>query len=192
MIAVEDVQVRNGVKSADGTVDASRRKVRAKSGLNKAILDLGHGEFRRKLEYKPAWYSEYFVAVPPQNTSRTSPAVFPSRTARRKPGSPAGSAVMRQPRTTSALQTGWRRGGAVITNGRRSQASVVALWDFSVALSARASAVYLFVLAAGKAGSEDLRRTTTPLYSHGSRSLERGKSRGRQLCDFYDAKFARA
>jgi putative transposase len=73
MIAVEDLQVRNMVKSASGTVEAPGRNVRAKSGLNKSILDQGWGEFRRQLEYKTAWRGGYFVAVPPQNTSRTCP-----------------------------------------------------------------------------------------------------------------------
>ncbi len=73
MIAVEDLQVRNMTRSASGTVDAPGRNVRAKSGLNKAILDQGWGEFRRQLEYKTAWRGGYFVAVPPRNTSRTCP-----------------------------------------------------------------------------------------------------------------------
>jgi len=47
MIAVEDLQVRNMSKWASGTTDAPGRNVRAKSGLNKAILDQGWGEFRR-------------------------------------------------------------------------------------------------------------------------------------------------
>jgi putative transposase len=73
MIAVEDLKVRNMTKSASGTAQAPGRHVRAKSGLNKAILDQGWGEFRRQLEYKTAWRGGYFVAVAPQNTSRTCP-----------------------------------------------------------------------------------------------------------------------
>ena len=57
-----------------GTVDAPGRHVRAKSGLNQAILDQGWFEFRRQLEYKTAWRGGFFVAVPPQNTSRTCPS----------------------------------------------------------------------------------------------------------------------
>ena len=74
MIAVEDLQVRNMSKSASGTTDAPGRNVRAKSGLNRAILDQGWGEFRRQIEYKTAWRGGFFVAVPPQNTSRTCPS----------------------------------------------------------------------------------------------------------------------
>ncbi|MGF6439772.1 RNA-guided endonuclease InsQ/TnpB family protein [Paraburkholderia youngii] len=73
MIAVEDLKVRNMSKSASGTLEAPGRNVRAKSGLNKAILDQGWGEFRRQLEYKTAWCGGFFVVVHPRNTSRTCP-----------------------------------------------------------------------------------------------------------------------
>jgi len=73
MVCIEDLQVRNMSRSASGTKDAPGRKVRAKSGLNKAILDQGWFEFHRQLEYKLAWNGGMFVVVPPQNTSRTCP-----------------------------------------------------------------------------------------------------------------------
>jgi putative transposase len=73
MIAVEDLKISNMSKSAKGTADAPGRNVRAKSGLNKSILDQGWGEFRRQLEYKTAWTGGYFVAIDPKNTSRTCP-----------------------------------------------------------------------------------------------------------------------
>lgn len=57
-------------KSPKGSAEAPGRNVRAKSGLNKAILDQGWGE-RCQLEYKVAWRGGYFVAVDPKNTSRT-------------------------------------------------------------------------------------------------------------------------
>lgn len=41
MIVVEDLKVRHMSRSASGTIDAPGRNVRAKSGLNKAILDQG-------------------------------------------------------------------------------------------------------------------------------------------------------
>ena len=61
-------------KSSKGTVETPVKKVRQKSGLNRAILDQGWGEFRRQLEYKLAWNGGTLLAVPPQNTSRTCPA----------------------------------------------------------------------------------------------------------------------
>ena len=74
LVCVEDLAVRNMSRSAVGTVDAPGRNVRAKSGLNKAILDQGWSEFRRQLEYKLAWSGGHLIAVPPANTSRTCPA----------------------------------------------------------------------------------------------------------------------
>ena len=44
-----------------------------KSGLNRAILDQGWGEFRRQLCYKMVWNGGILLAVPPHNTSRTCP-----------------------------------------------------------------------------------------------------------------------
>ena len=73
MVCIEDLQVRNMSKSAAGTTESPGRKVRAKSGLNKAILDQGWAEFRRQLDYKLAWNGGHLIAVPPQNTSRTCP-----------------------------------------------------------------------------------------------------------------------
>ena len=73
MVCIEDLQVRNMSRSAAGTTEQPGRNVRAKSGLNKSILDQGWFEFRRQLDYKLAWRGGWLVAVPPQNTSRTCP-----------------------------------------------------------------------------------------------------------------------
>jgi len=73
LVFVEDLQVRNMSRSAAGTTEVPGRNVRAKSGLNKAILDQGWFEFRRQLDYKLAWSGGRLVAVPPRNTSRTCP-----------------------------------------------------------------------------------------------------------------------
>ncbi len=73
MVCIEDLQVRNMSRSAAGTADAPGKNVRAKSGLNKSILDQGWFEFRRQLDYKLAWRGGWLVAVPPQYTSRTCP-----------------------------------------------------------------------------------------------------------------------
>ena len=74
MIVVEDLQVKNMSRSASGNVAEPGRNVRAKSGLNKSILDQGWGEFGRQLDYKSAWKGGWFVAIPPANTSRECPA----------------------------------------------------------------------------------------------------------------------
>lgn len=74
MVCIEYLQVRNMSKSAAGNSEAPGRNVKAKSGLNKSILDQGWFEFRRQLEYKQAWRGGEVLAVPPRNTSRTCPA----------------------------------------------------------------------------------------------------------------------
>jgi putative transposase len=73
MAAVEHLQVSNMSRPAAGSVQQAGRKVKQKSGLNKALLDQGWAEFRRQLEYKMLWEGGLFLAVPPSNTSRTCP-----------------------------------------------------------------------------------------------------------------------
>jgi putative transposase len=73
LVCIEDLQVRNMSKSSKGNLEQHGKNVRQKSGLNRAILDQGWGEFRRQLEYKMDWNGGMLVAVPPQNTSRTCP-----------------------------------------------------------------------------------------------------------------------
>ncbi|BAP45320.1 DNA (cytosine-5-)-methyltransferase [Pseudomonas sp. StFLB209] len=73
MVCIEDLQVRNMSRSAAGTAEAPGRNVRAKSGLNRSILDQGWFEFRRQLDYKLAWRGGWLIAVPPRDTSRTCP-----------------------------------------------------------------------------------------------------------------------
>jgi putative transposase len=71
LIVLEDLSVKSMSRSAKGTVNAPGRNVRAKSGLNRSILDQGWGEFRRQLEYKQAWRGGMVIAIDPRNTSRT-------------------------------------------------------------------------------------------------------------------------
>ncbi|MCK0509550.1 RNA-guided endonuclease InsQ/TnpB family protein [Aromatoleum buckelii] len=73
MVCIEDLQVRNMSRSAAGSSEQPGKQVRAKSGLNKTILDQGWAEFRRQLDYKLAWNGGHLIAVPPRNTSRTCP-----------------------------------------------------------------------------------------------------------------------
>jgi len=74
IVCIEDLQVRNMSKSAAGSSDSPGLDVKAKSGLNKSILDQGWFEFRRQLEYKQVWLGGDVLAVPARNTSRTCPA----------------------------------------------------------------------------------------------------------------------
>ena len=70
VIVVEDLKTANMSKSASGTKENPGKKVRAKSGLNKSILDQGWSEFRRQLEYKQQWRGGKVIAAPPQYTSQ--------------------------------------------------------------------------------------------------------------------------
>ncbi len=74
VIAIEDLEVKSMTRSARGSVEKPGRNVRAKAGLNKALLNHGLGEFRRQLEYKAAWRGGVVIAVPPHHTSQTCPA----------------------------------------------------------------------------------------------------------------------
>jgi putative transposase len=72
-VCLEDLQVRNMSRSAAGSRETPGEQVRAKAGLNRAILDQGWCEFRRQLEYKLSWNGGSLILVPPQNTSRRCP-----------------------------------------------------------------------------------------------------------------------
>jgi len=74
MVCVEDLQVRNMSKSAAGSLASPGRNVRAKSGLNRSILNQGWFEFRRQLQYKLGWKGGMLIVVPPHNSSRECPA----------------------------------------------------------------------------------------------------------------------
>ena len=73
MIIIEDLKVRNMSKSAKGDSGAPGTSVKAKSGLNKSILDQGWYEFRRQLEYKQLWKGGEVLAVPAHYTSQRCP-----------------------------------------------------------------------------------------------------------------------
>ncbi|EIV9271139.1 transposase [Klebsiella pneumoniae] len=70
MIVVEDLKVSNMSKSAKGTAEQPGRNVRAKSGLNRSILDQGWYEMRRQLEYKQLWRGGQVLVAPPAYTSQ--------------------------------------------------------------------------------------------------------------------------
>lgn len=70
IVVVEELQIRNMSRSASGTLENPGKNVRAKSGLNKSILDQGWYEFRRQLEYKLRWRGGEIRTVPAQFTSQ--------------------------------------------------------------------------------------------------------------------------
>jgi IS605 OrfB family transposase len=69
-ICIEDLKVSNMSRSAKGTAEKHGKNVKAKSGLNKSILDQGWHEFRRQLEYKTNWNGGKLIAVNPKYTSQ--------------------------------------------------------------------------------------------------------------------------
>ena len=73
LVCIEDLQIRNMSRSSKGNSEQHGKMVRQKSGLNRAILDQGWGEFRRQLDYKVAWNGGILLAVPPHFTSQNCP-----------------------------------------------------------------------------------------------------------------------
>lgn len=70
MIVIEDLKVSNMSKSAKGKTDQHGKNVRAKSSLNRTILDQGWYELRRQLEYKQLWRGGQVLAINPAYTSQ--------------------------------------------------------------------------------------------------------------------------
>ena len=70
MIVVEELKIKNMSRSAKGSLEAPGKKVRAKSGLNKSILDQGWSEFKRQLAYKATWLGGLLIEVSPKHTSQ--------------------------------------------------------------------------------------------------------------------------
>ena len=71
MIACEDLKIGNMSKSASGSMENKGRNVKAKSGLNKSILDQGWGMMINMLEYKQQWQGGLLIKVNPRYTSQT-------------------------------------------------------------------------------------------------------------------------
>ena len=70
LLAVEDLQVAAMTASAKGTVEAPGSKVAQKAGLNRSILDLSPGVFRRLLAYKCEAFGGNLAAVPAAYSSQ--------------------------------------------------------------------------------------------------------------------------
>ena len=72
IIAIENLRVKNMMRSAAGTITQPGTNVAAKAGLNRSIAQQGWGMFRLRLEQKAqaATTETIVVAVNPVNTSR--------------------------------------------------------------------------------------------------------------------------
>lgn len=71
LVVVEDLKVRNMTRTAKGTVAAPGVNVRAKAGLNRAILSKGWGGLLLRLEHKARYNGSRVTRVPPAYTSKT-------------------------------------------------------------------------------------------------------------------------
>ena len=69
IIVLKDLQIKNMSKSACGP----GKNVKAKSGLNRRMLDQGWHEFKRQLAYKAKWLGGDVILVNPKYTSQTCP-----------------------------------------------------------------------------------------------------------------------
>ena len=71
LIALEDLGVKNMIRSAKGTVENPGKNVAQKSGLNRSILEHGWGMFRQRLTDKAtsATTAVEAVAINPAHTS---------------------------------------------------------------------------------------------------------------------------
>ena len=70
LVVLENLRIKNMTASASGTREKPGRNVRAKSRLNRRIIDQGWGDFRRQLQYKLMWNGGLLVLVDPRDTSR--------------------------------------------------------------------------------------------------------------------------
>lgn len=87
IVGIEDLNVKGMTGTPAAKPDPDRpgafiaNGAAAKSGLNRSILDVGFGEFRRQLDYKTSWYGSRTIAVarfaPTSKTCSTCGAVKP-------------------------------------------------------------------------------------------------------------------
>lgn len=73
IVFVEDLCISNMSASAKGTIDEPGKNVKAKSRLNRSILDQAWGLFRSQLEYKLSWLGGKLYSVDPRYSSQKCP-----------------------------------------------------------------------------------------------------------------------
>ncbi|HJW58386.1 MAG TPA: transposase, partial [Actinomycetota bacterium] len=73
-VAIEDLRAKAMTKSATGTRERPGRNVRAKAGLNRAVLDNAPYERQRQLAYKAPRFGSELRLVRPAFTSQTCSA----------------------------------------------------------------------------------------------------------------------
>jgi hypothetical protein len=98
LIRVEDLKIRNMIRSARGTIAAPGKNVRAKAGLNQAIHAAGWGRLVNRPEDKAPGRVEKIVTSPSRPTDPGRPPV-------RGALQPLGGAANREPQPV--LSSGW-------------------------------------------------------------------------------------
>lgn len=73
IVILEDLKVKNMSKARKGSLENPGRNVKAKSGLNKSIIDQGWRQFRDLLSYKQQYLGGEVLFVNPQYTSQKCP-----------------------------------------------------------------------------------------------------------------------
>jgi putative transposase len=71
LIALENLRMRSMTRSAKGTVEVPGTNVRAKAGLNRALLDAGFGLLETLIREKAAHAARTVIGVDPTFTSQT-------------------------------------------------------------------------------------------------------------------------
>jgi putative transposase len=71
LVVVEDLQIKNMTRSARGTIENPGANVRAKSGLNRAILGMAWGKTERMLAYKCPSEGGVLIKVRAAHSSQT-------------------------------------------------------------------------------------------------------------------------
>ena len=71
LIVIEDLKIKNMSKSAKGTIENPGKNVKAKSGLNRSILNEAWHKFFTYLEYKLKLKGGILIKVDPKHTSQT-------------------------------------------------------------------------------------------------------------------------
>lgn len=70
IIVMENLNISGMTKSAKGTLENPGKNVRAKSGLNRSILDQGWYMFQKLIEYKMHWRGGKVIYIDPKYTSQ--------------------------------------------------------------------------------------------------------------------------
>ena len=74
MVYIEDLKIRNMTASAKGTIEEPGRRVKQKSGLNKAMLRFSPHQLVSSLEWALLKHGGYVTKVNPAYTSQTCPS----------------------------------------------------------------------------------------------------------------------